>query len=708
MLNSHGWWSSFLFGAGFFVSYLLAVPGSLAAVDRIEIYDRSVVADGKAFGRVGTYIRISGKLHYSVDPENPANSEISDLRLAPKDERGRVNFRGDFVLLTPLDPSRRNNRLLYDVTHRGNMMALSRFNNATGRDGARSAADMGNGFLLEQGYSILWTGWNWDVRPRQNSLTIDLPIARQEDGLPITGQIVSEILTTTPTTSVRHIPQGSIGYLPVRMDDPNAQLSVRNAGDSQYTSIPRQSWRFGRPINATPDGIPLNDPTWITFENGFEPGRAYRLQYQSRNPVVVGLGLAAIRDALSFFRFENEDTTGNANPLTENGASLPVSTLVFGASQSGRVLNTLLWHGLHVDENGRMTFDGAIIDTAAASKGGFNFRFAQTSNHSRHDGNLDFPTDYFPFSTMQQNDTVLGLTGSLLDRARTLNAVPRLFIVNTSTDYWARSASLIHTETDGSLDIEPDDSVRLYVIAGAQHVMGVPDKRGILVHCRSPVDTRPVMRALLSHLDAWVTLDRSPPPSRYPRIDDDTLITLDAYHERFPDAPFLRAPSDYLRPPRLDLGPRFESDGIVDRVPPVRGAPYTTLVPAPDTDGMDIAGIRLPDIDVPLGTHTGWNPQNAATGAPDRLSGWFGSFIPFARTIPERESLNDPRPAITERYVSKADYRSAFAEATLNLAREELILGIDINPMIEAADTRYDRVMSRSPNDESCGYLTGP
>ena len=364
MLRRHESFCALVLFYGIAFQLCWCVPQGLVAVERIEVYDRSLVADGAAFGRVGSYVRISGRLHYSVDPESPFNASIIDLDLAPTNTRGRVTFSGDFVLLTPLDPSRRNNRLLYDVTNRGAMLALNRFNNASGRGGARTVSDMGNGFLLEQGYSILWTGWNWDVIPRPQLLTIDLPVARREDGRSITRAVVSEIAPLAPTTNVRHIAGGSIGYKPNLTNLQNAQLSVRNPGDEGYTVVPRQQWRFGRPVNATPDGVALNDDTWITLSPGFEPGRVYRLAYQTHNPVIVGLGLASIRDALSFFRFSQTDATGTQNPLTEMGADLPQAVLVYGASQSGRVLNTLIWHGLYVDEEGRSTFDGALIDTA--------------------------------------------------------------------------------------------------------------------------------------------------------------------------------------------------------------------------------------------------------------------------------------------------------------------------------------------------------
>lgn len=694
----------FVFGL-WVASTAVIAPSSLeAAVERVEVQSRSLVADGKTFGLIGPYVRLSGRLHYSVDPKSERNAAIKDIALAPTNSGGHVTFSSDFVLLMPLDPTRGNGRLLYDVTNRGSIVALSRFNDGSGRDGGRSAADMGNGFLMEQGYSLLWSGWNWDVVPRAQTLTIDLPVLTVPNGEMVAGTVTGEIAPVAFTESARHVGLGAIGYPPLATALNRTRLAVRDAGGTTYTALPRDAWTFGRPTSPdTPDQL-LNDPSWITLKSGFEAGRVYQLTYTAANPPVVGLGLAAMRDAISFFRFETQDSFGTQNPLMEQGGQRPIGTLVYGHSQSGRALNTMIWDGLHIDEQNRMVFDGALIDGAGSGKGSFNFRFAQTSRHMSPDIELDYPTDFFPFSTVEQIDPVTDERASLLDQARRLDAVPRIFVVNTATEYWARSASLLHTDTEGSTDVAPDPSVRLYVIAGAQHVTGTTENRGVYVHCRNPLDHRPVLRALLSHLDAWVTLDRAPPPSRYPHVSDGTLVAAEAYRSAFPDAAFLRAPDAPLSPPRLDHGPRFASEGIADRVPPQRGAPYKTLVIAPNEDGQDMAGVRLPDLEVPLGTYTGWNPQNAETGAPTRLSRWFGSFIPYARTVPERQVRNDPRPAITERYVSRDDYVAAFAEATLDLAGDELILGLDINPMIERAGTFYDAILAHNPTDESCAY----
>ncbi|NKB43370.1 MAG: hypothetical protein GKS03_03735 [Alphaproteobacteria bacterium] len=699
--------SSFFLVAVFFNVALMARPDSAhAAVDRIDVQNRSLVADGASFGLVGPYVRLSGRLHYSVDPASEFNAAIHDLSLARQDERGRVTFSGDFVLLMPLNPERGNGRLIHDVTNRGSMVALGRFNDSRGRTAARTSADMGNGFLMEQGYAVLWTGWNWDVVPGAETLTIDLPIATLADGTSITGTVIGEIAPMSPATTAKHVGMGAIGYPPARWNSEGAQLSVRNASDDAYDSVPRDTWRFGRSVKTDAPQLTLRDPAWITLDTGFEPGRVYRLTYTAQNPPVVGLGLAALRDSLSFFRYEARDSIGTENPLTAQGGALPSAALAYGHSQSGRALNTLIWEGLHVDERGRMVFDGVMIDGAGGGKGSFNFRFAQTSRHFSPDIELDFPTDFFPFSTIEQFDTISGERSSLLSEARRLNAVPRIFIVNTSTEYWTRSASLLHTDTLGTTDIPPDPSVRLYVIAGGQHVIGTSNQRGALVHCRSPIDHRPVLRALLSHLDAWVSLDRAPPASQYPRLSDGTLVAAETFRAGFPDAAFMRTPIAPLSPPSLDHGTQFANTGIADKTPPTRGVTYETRVPASNEDGLEVAGVRLPGITVALGTHTGWNPQNAETGAPNRLSRWFGSLIPFARTVTERNATGDPRPAITERYISKDDYVTAYAEATLDLANQEMILGLDINPMIERAGLLYEQVLSHTPSDESCGFAS--
>ncbi|MDX2223743.1 MAG: alpha/beta hydrolase domain-containing protein [Rhodospirillaceae bacterium] len=685
---------------GFVALVVWALAGAAAAeVVRVEVLERAPFLDGRGFGAVGAYERLRGRLTFAVDPAAPGNATIVDLKYAPRDADGRVSFAADFLLLRPIDPARANGRLLYEVNNRGGIGMIGLFNDARGGNALDTEAHAGNGFLFEQGYTLLSTGWTWDVPPGDGRLRADLPTIRVE-GRAVTGKVNGEIAVTRPTPSAPHIGMLSVGYPPVEEEAATAVLTVRERADAPRTVVPRAAWRFGRLVGETF----YADPAWITLEGGFKPGAIYTLTYTAREPRVVGLGLVAIRDAIAFFRGADADAHGTPNPLRAGGAPAPQAVIAFGNSQSGRVLAAMLELGLMADGRGQPVIDGALLNVAGGGKGSFNYRFAQASRHFSPDVEMDFPTDWFPFSTAASTDPVTGQTASLLDRGSAA-AIPKLFFVNTSAEYWARAASLVHTTVDAAADLPPADIARLYFIAGGQHTPASSGERRNFSACRNPLDYRPLMRALLLQLDAWTTLDRAPAPTAVPLLSQDQLGSLVRYSELFPQIPAARLPSRYLEPPRLDFGPRFTAEGIADIVPPTAGAAFATRVPLPDADGLDHGGLRMPEIVAPLGTYTGWNLQNADTGAPDRLGRWDGSFFPFARTENERIAMRDPRPSIAERYASREAYVEAVAAATLSLAGQELILSADVNPTIERAGRLYDRIMARDPADESCDYL---
>jgi hypothetical protein len=679
-----------------------ALPAA-AAVERIEIIERAPFAGGAAFGTVGSYERIRGRLHFAVDPEKPANAAIIDLKLAPRDARGLVTFAADFILLRPDDLSRGNRHLLYEVNNRGNLGALAFFNEAGWNNDPSSFADAGNGFLLEQGYSILWSGWNWDVVPGEGRLQIELPIATA-GGAPITGPVAAEFVVGAWTRSAPFMWGDSRGYPPASLDAPEARLTVRTEPDGPRTEIPRDRWRFAR-LQAE---RLVPDPAHVFHVAGFEPGLIYEVVYEARDPVVVGLGLAAIRDAISFFRFEPADATGTTNPLAEARAPPdPEAALIFGISQSGRVIQHMLWQALHVDEAGRMVFDGALIHVAGAGKGSFNHRFAQTTRHPSDLEDQQYPADFFPFTTTPSRDPITGAPGDVLERARAAGVLPRLFYTTTSTEYWTRAASLLHTDVTGSVDVPLDPHARLYFIAGAQHGNWRFAERAPFQNCGNPLDHRPPMRALLLALDAWVAEGQAPPASVYPKLAGGTLGSVADYRRTFPKIPEVTLPAGNLQPPRLDLGPRFPAHGIADRQPPAFGPPYVTRVPLPDADGNDLGGIRLPELAAPLGTYTGWNLRAAAIGAPDKLARWSGSFAPFAPTEAARRAAGDPRPSLEARHASRADYRERIEAAAHELVKQRFLLAADVPEITARAVAFYDRVVEHEPDDPSCAYIVG-
>jgi Alpha/beta hydrolase domain len=684
------------------VTIALAAPSAEAAVERIEIVDRAPFAEATTFGAVGSYQRISGRLHFAVDPEHPANAEIVDLELAPRDQRGLVTFAADFILLRPAELSRGNHRLLYEVTNRGNLGALALFNEAGWNNEPISRPDAGNGFLFERGYSLLWTGWNWDVLSGDGRLQVELPIAT-EQGAPITAPVAAEFVVGQWTRSAPFMWGSSRGYPPVSLDAPDARLTVRNEPDGPRTEIPRDRWRFAR---LEGDRL-VPDATHVFHVAGFEPGLIYEVVYEARDPRVVGLGLAAIRDAISFFRFEAADAAGTANPLAEAGAPDPEAALIFGISQSGRVIQHMLWQALHVDEAGRITFDGALNHVAGGGKGSFNHRFAQTTRHPSHLEDQQYPADFFPFTTTPARDPVTGATGDALERARAAGALPRLFYTTTSTEYWTRAASLLHTDVTGSADVPLDPHARLYFLAGAQHGNWRFADRGAYQNCGNPLDHRPPMRALLLALDEWATEDRSPPDSIYPKLEGGKLGSVEDYRRAFPKVPGVALPTGNLQPPRLDLGPRFATQGIADKQPAAFGPPYVTRVPLPDHDGNDLGGIRLPAVALPLGTYTGWNLRRPEVGAPGKLARWSGSFIPFAPTTAAQQASGDPRPSLEARYASRADYESGIEAAAAALVDHGFLLAEDVPAITARASTFYERVLGLETGDPSCAYTVG-
>ncbi len=667
---------------------IIAVRPSLAAVERVEILVREPFAEGQAFGEVGAYERIKGRLHYAVDPDDPANADVVDLGLAPVDERGLVTFSGDFILLRPIDPGRGNRTLLYEVNNRGNLGMLPMFNFGAYSNNPRTIDHAGDGFLFERGFTLLWSAWNWDVVAGGDRLLIDLPIATAGDR-PVTGPVAAEFVLRHASRSAAFMWGNSIGYPPLNADDPEARLTWRDEPGGTRNVIPGDRWRFSDfDTSQTPP-----QPTRITADQNFLPGRIYEVVYEARDPRVVGLGLAAIRDAISHFRFDDQEASQALD-----------RSLIFGISQSGRVINHLLWQGFHLDERGRAVIDGAFVHVAGAGKGSFNHRFAQTTRHPSQLQDQQYPADVFPFTTVPISDPVTGERGSMLDRARASGTIPKIVYTTTSSEYWTRAASLLHTDVGGKEDVPLAPETRLYFFAGAQHGIWRSADRWPFEHCINNFDHRFGMRALLTALQGWSADGVSPPDSVYPTFADGTLGTVEAYLDRFPKIPDFPLPGGNLKPPRLDLGPRFAKEGIADHQPARFGPPFVTAVPLPDEDGLDLGGIRLPGVATPLATRTGWNLRQPEIGAGGKLARWSGSMLPFVSDEAERELSGDPRASIMARYGSREDYAEAIAASAEALVRDRFLLADDVPELTTSALRRFAKISQHQSADSSCDY----
>lgn len=660
-----------------------AAPGRCEVV-RIQVDRQQVFAGGHSFGPAGPYESLSGRLSFEVNPEHQANLGITDLRRAPRNVKGNVEFWADFFLFKPVDMTKGNGRLLYDVHNRGNKLALWTFNDGSRGNQPATLEDAGNGFLFREGYTVLWTGWDGDVvEDGTGRLVAGLPIAVNEDGTPITGRCTVEISVDEKSYSQPFFrsPWGTpASYPAASLDNRTAVLTMRPTQADAAVEVPRDGWALARWENGT--AVP--DPRSLYIKEGFRPGWLYELVYTARDPRVAGLGLAGLRDAVSFFRYHESDSDA-ANPLRGRIEY----AYIFGISQAGRLIHHFLYEGLNLDLSQRPVFDGALIHVAGAGKGLFNHRFGMATVYGTYHRGALSCADFFPFAPVLQTDPVTGESGDSLARLREQKGIPKIMFVQTSTEYWSRAASLLHTDVEAKKDLPVDPNVRIYSVAGAQHLGAGPTDRGICQNPRNPLNDRgPVLRALLVALDRWASGGGAPPASRYPRIDDGTLVDLETFRRQFPKIPGAAPPRECYRPHRLDPGPLWRSQGIATIVPPKIGPAYETLVPAVDQDGNELAGIRLPDVAVPLATYTGWNLRAEAYGVGGVLAGLDGSYLEFPRTPGDRRESGDPRLSVHQRYPSREVYLQKYTEAVRGLEKEGFLLEQDAAELLKTAAAR--------------------
>lgn len=656
------------------------IPQTQAELVRMEITERILFADGYSFENTGPYERITGRMWMTLDPESSTNTRVHDLQLAPRNDQGLVEYWTDFCLLKPVNPQRGNGRLIYDVHNRGNKLAVWTFNSAKEiTNDPRTLDHAGNGFLMRHGYSVLWTGWNAEVQKGANRMTLGAPIAR-EKGQPITGRLHVEICVAekVQSRSFAWSQWGIPKIFPALGDPTQAMLTRRPLRSEPAEEVPHSDWAFGR----WEDGKLIPDNTQVYLKDGFKPGWLYDLVYTAQDPRVAGVGLTGIRDVVSFLRHAESDSAGNANPL----AGSLEKAYIFGISQSGRLCVAFIHEGYNADLKGQPVFDAALIHVAGAGKGHFTTRFRNATDAGNHHEANWCGSEYFPFSPAVLTDPVTGQKGSVLDRAQAAGTIPKMMYVQSSTEYWARAASLVHTDVEGKTDVELPDHVRAYLTAGSQHLGKGEWTPGEGQQNRNTLDDRgPVLRAMLTALDRWSSTNTAPPPSRYPKIRDGSLVDAETFAKQFPKLPSVNIPGGYYQPARLDFGPRLESEGIADTIPPKIGQSWCTLVPAVNADGNETSGIILPEIAVPMGTYAGWNLRSPEFGPENMLTRFDGMFLPFAKTKVEREKTGDPRPSLEERYPTRENYLSQITDAALKLRDEGYLLDEDLADILARA-----------------------
>jgi hypothetical protein len=651
-----------------------ATSMAAAEVTRLDVARRELVLNGQAFGKAGPYEKLVGTVHFALDPKAKANAHIVDLGLALRDAGGRVSFSADFYLLKPVDPGKGNGRLFYEAGNRGTKRILPVFQDAANSADPTTAAEFGTGELMNEGYTLLWMGWQWDVP--DGRMRMDIPIAT-EGGRPITGLVRGNFIPGANAFTALIADRGHRPYPIAEPDSPDHVMYVRTLPADEPRAIPRARWRFSAPDTVTLDG-------------GFEAGRIYDVVYRARDPRVIGVGLAGTRDLVSFFKHQTA-AAGNPSP----GLRFAIG---WGVSQTGRFLRHFVYEGFNADEQGRIVFDGVFDQVGGAGRGSFNHRFGQQSRDQLQHFNIQYPVDMFPFSDEEQTDPVTHVRDGLLSRARRSNTVPKFFHLLTNSEYFNRAGSLTHTDVTGSRDVDPPATSRIYMVSSAPHIVGpfppapFGDRDFVGQADMNPLVYTPVIRALFRALDRWVADGVEPPVSRYPRLDNGTLTTPEK--AGWPKVPGVELPRAPMTTYRLYFGPEWAS-GRVSIEPPKLGQAFVSRVPAVDEAGHDRGGIRLPQIAVPLATHTGWNYRRPEIGAPDRLASEIGSYLPLPKTRADAQRTRDGRVSIEERYTTKQAYLDRISAVARELVEQRYLLAEDVAHLVAQAAAHYEWARGR-------------
>jgi hypothetical protein len=626
---------------------------------------------GLSFGSVGQYEKLRGTAYGELDPSDLRNAVITDIELAPVNARGMVEYSMDIFILKPINLSKGNHRLLFDFNNRG-QMRLGRLNDAPVTNNPTTATDAGTGFIMNLGYTVASNGWDFGASGF-NSMKITVPVATN-GGATITGPSYEYIVFDNNTTLT-----SELAYAAASTDKSQATLTVRPRLDDEPTTVLVTSWEYTSPAGTAIRLLPVGTP--------FQQSHIYEFTYTAKNPVVAAVGLAATRDFVSFLRHA---TAVEGNPL----AGDVQYTFSYSISQPSRALNDFQTLGFNEDLSGRRVFDGILSHTGGGSGDQINYRFGQTDRTERNRQNHLYPEGFFPFAHQVLTDHLSGKTSGRSERCRASNTCPKRFEVNTANEYWCKAASLLHTDTQGN-DLPDPENVRFYLLSGLSHGVGNITDRKEGQQFTNAVSPYAAHRALLVALDEWVSQGITPPESKVPRRASNAAVAVPRPGSQtgfvpqaelgWPAIPGVTYNGLITTRYLLDFGPDFDS-GILSNYPPsVAGRPaYPIFVSKVDKDGNEVAGIRLPPVEAPIATTTGWALRRAGFSENEGCES-DGQHIPFKTTKAERFAAGDPRLSLEERYQDHDGYVKAVTEAAQKLEKQWFLLPADVQRYIEAA-----------------------
>lgn len=649
----------------------LAAAASVdARVTRIDITQtESPTFGGYSWPGVGQYEKIVGVAHAELDPADPRNAVIADIALAPRNANGKVEYSFDFYLLRPVDLTKGAHKMMYEPPNRGRKLYGTLNRGAAGNDPGSDTnpADLSQAFLMERGYSLSWSGWDASAGTSNANFntTISLPVAKNPDGSTITGPAYEYIVSPGA--------KYNLTYHAATLDQSKATLTHRVHLDDAPQVVPATDWQY----NADGSAISLTS-------GSFTPNDIYEFTYTAKDPTVNGIGFAAVRDWIAFLRYGTADDAGTPNPLAGDVQKVYTYTL----SQPARLLNDFTLLGFNQSEKGQKVVDGMLQWIGAGDGMNMNYRFSQPGRTNRNRQEELFQEGVFPFANVTSTDPISGQTASRYDRCTATSTCPVAMEIYSANEYWVKGASLLTTTPDGKSDLPDSPYTRNYFISSHQHGVGNGKSKGVCQQLQNPLDSAPVQRALWEAMDQWVTKGTAPPPTMVPKLADGTLAKSTAQSDvGFPTIPEVTYTGLKTTRYRFDFGPNYYSTLVPTINPPVGSGPlednpawgpiYPTFVPKTDSDGNDIAGVRLPDVTVPLATYTGW-ALRAGPQANDGCEG-SGQMIPFAKTKAEREASGDPRPSIEERYPNFSAYYFSVLNAVSKFVANRWMLPEDAN-----------------------------
>lgn len=659
---------------------LVAPTLSHAKVVSVDVTSRRPWAGGQAFGSVGVYEVLSGTVHYAIDPRSKAARDVTDIRFAPVNARGLVEYSGPFVMIRPVDPARGNHTTLVEVANRGRTdMDGSFFETEDGLDlmAPEKVQKLSDPTFFKLGYSLAWVGWQARLEPDQFGLKV--PVAHVHSAARATFS--RDELTSDGKT----FDLANYGfYCAQDAKQPKAVLRLLADFNDPGTAVPRKSWKF-----AAVSVEKKNDARCaIVLDKPAATDTYFSLVYEGEDAAVMGLGEAAFRDFALHLKAREIASEINDRPGDA------VAIFAFGYSQGGRFLRDFVYRGFNSGPNGQRVFDGMLVTTAGAGRGSFNHRYALPGEAGNSVLSAVRAVDLYPFADVPTPDIDGEGHAGLLDRAVHDNSVPKIMYIISSSGYWARIASLLQTTTDGKQPVALGADSRLYYFSGVPHALKFPGQftqagKEAAYPYNANVDMADGMNAQLENLRRWV-VDSIAPPSTIAPVLGSTLVA--AADLKFPAIPGIRVPTN--PPPlwQLGMGRAFARKGIITE--PVHvGARYPLLVPGVDADGNELGGWRGAMSSVPLGTYTAWNWKSPEFARFGFISGLNGAFIPFARTRDERLAKHDPRLSIEERYGNRAGFMKAVAGSIDNAIAERFLLPIQREGILEKMGRSWDDTM---------------